>query len=232
MPIMGGSVKDEATFFSATIEYFSGGPFGAPPQHPLTPAEYAAQIGAFFGSIAPAVLAEYPISSYNNDPELAYNRAVTDGLLKCSSLHVLKAQAASNTGNGVYGYDFTYQNAPYYFPKMQNSLSPTGNFQPLASHTIDIQFLFNNWHGGQLGVNKAQDSASQPRELQGPELTLSNQLVAAWTNFTKTGNPNGTGAPVWPVFTPTSSVFLQEDIPNSTETEAQYRANYKCDFWG
>ena len=25
--------------------------------------------------------------------------------------------------------------------------------------------------------------------------------------------------------------FLQQDIPNSTETEAQYRANYKCDFW-
>jgi para-nitrobenzyl esterase len=223
---MGGSVKDEGTFFSSITEYFSG-----PPQVPLTAAQYVANINAFFGSNAPAVLAEYPISNYNNDPELAYDRAVTDGLLKCSSLHVLKAQAASNTGNGVYGYDFTYQNAPYYFPKMPNPLSPTGNFQPLAAHTIDIQFLFVDWHGGQLGVNLAQDSASQPRELQGPELTLSSQLVAAWTNFTKTGNPNGTGAPVWPVFTPTSSVFLQEDIPNSNETEAQYRANYKCDFW-
>ena len=42
----------------------------------------------------------------------------------------------------MYGYDFTYQNAPYYFPQMPNVSSPTGNFQPLAAHTIDIQFLF------------------------------------------------------------------------------------------
>ena len=70
---------------------------------------------------------------------------------------------------------------------------PTGNFQPLAAHTIDIQFLFDKWHGGQLGVNLDQTSG-QPRELQGPEITLSDQLVAAWTNFAKTGNPNGPGA--------------------------------------
>jgi hypothetical protein len=36
---------------------------------------------------------------------------------------------------------------------------------------------------------------------------------------------------VWPVFTSGTGPFLQEDIPNSLETEAQYRANYKCDFW-
>jgi para-nitrobenzyl esterase len=237
MPIMGGSVKDEVTFFSSITEYFSG-----PPQVPLTPAQYAAgggegsfSINLFFGSNAPAVLAEYPISNYNNDPELAYDRAVTDGLLKCPSLHALKAQAASDTGNGVFGYDFTYQHAPYYFPQMPNPASPTGYFQPLAAHTIDIQFLFVDWHGGQLGVNLSQDAISpannQPRNLQGSEIGLSDQLVAAWTNFVKTGNPNGTEAPVWPVFTPSSSTFLQEDIPNSLETEAQYRANYKCDFW-
>jgi para-nitrobenzyl esterase len=228
-----GSTKDEGTFLSSIIEYFSAATlFGVPPQAPLTAAQYVAAVNAFFGSNAGAVLAQYPISNYNNDPELAYNRVLTDGLFgKCASLDVLKAQATSNTGNGVYAYDFTYQNAPYYFPKMPNPLSPTGNFQALASHTIDIQFLFDKWHGGQLGVNLAQDSASQPRDLQGAEIGLSDQMVKSWTNFVKTGNPNGAGAPVWPVFTPSSSTFLRQDIPNSTETEAQYRANYKCDFW-
>jgi para-nitrobenzyl esterase len=119
---------------------------------------------------------------------------------------------------------------------MPNVSSTTGYFQPLAAHTIDIQFLFPGYHGGQLGVNLSQDAISpannQPRELQGTEITLSEQLVAAWTNFAKTGNPNGAGAPMWPVFTTSSATFLQQDIPNSTETEAQYRANYKCDFWG
>jgi para-nitrobenzyl esterase len=61
---------------------------------------------------------------------------------------------------------------------------------------------------------------------------VSKTMQAYFVNFIKTGNPNGTGAPVWPVFTTSSPTFLRQDIPNSTETEAQYRANYKCDFWG
>jgi len=113
---------------------------------------------------------------------------------------------------------------------MPNADDPTGHFQALAAHTIDIQFLFPGWHGGNLGVNLDQ-LTGQPRELHGSEIGLSDQLVAAWTNFTKTGNPNGPGAPIWPVFTTSSATFLQQDIPNLNETEAQYRANYKCDFW-
>ena len=36
---------------------------------------------------------------------------------------------------------------------------------------------------------------------------------------------------MWPVFTAGSATFLKQDIPNATETEAQYRATYQCDFW-
>jgi hypothetical protein len=38
-------------------------------------------------------------------------------------------------GIPVYAYEFTDQNAPYYYP-------PMPGFTPLAAHTIDIQFLF------------------------------------------------------------------------------------------
>jgi para-nitrobenzyl esterase len=217
MPILGGSVKDESNFNLAITEYFSG-----PPQVALTATQYMANNPA-------NVLAEYPLSNYGNDPQLAQNRVSTDRG-KCQYLHSFKLMASTNP-YGMYTYDFTYQNAPYYFPQMPNVSSPTGHFQPLAAHTIDIQFLFPGYHGGQLGVNLDQTSG-QPRELQGAEVGLSDQLVAAWTNFAKSGNPNGQGALVWPVFTTNSATFLQQDIPNSTETEAQYRANYKCDFWG
>ena len=222
MPIIGGTTRDEFLFPIGITEYFSG-----PPQVALTAAQYMANNPA-------NVLAEYPLSNYGNNPTLAQDRATTDPFL-CRALHVLKAQAASNTGFGVFGYDFTYSHAPYYFPQMPNVSDPTGHFQPLAAHTIDIQFVFDKWHGGQLGVNISQDAIApannQPRELQGAEITLSDQLVAAWTNFAKTGNPNGSGAPVWQVFTSGSSTFLRQDVPNSAETEAQYRALYKCDFW-
>jgi len=64
----------------------------------------------------------------------------------------------------------------------------------LAAHTIDIQFLFRNWHGGVLGFN-------HPAELSPQESALSDELVAAWTNFTATGNPNGKGNSPWPKYT-------------------------------
>jgi para-nitrobenzyl esterase len=226
MPIMGGAVKEESLFGESIREYFSG-----PPQTPLDAATYNNLVNAtyvpplYVAGAAAQVLAQYPAGS---NPQATYARSFTDPG-KCRSLHVLKLQA-STSGFGVYGYDFTYQNAPYYFPKMPNPQEPSGNFMARAAHTIDIQFLFDNWHGGQLGVNLDQ-TTGQPRELQGTELTLSDQLVAAWTNFTKTGNPNGTGAPVWPVTTAGSATFLQEDIPNANETEVQYRANYQCNFW-
>ncbi len=228
---MGGAVKEELLFGESIREYFSG-----PPQAPLDATTYANLVNAtyvpplYVAGAAAQVLAQYPAGT---NPQVTYGRSFTDPG-KCRGLHVLKLQAASNGSNGVYGYDFTYQNAPYYFPKMPNPQNmPSGNFLAQAAHTIDIQFLFNNWHGGQLGVNLDQASG-QPRELQGAELTLSGQLVAAWTNFTKAGNPNGSGAPPWLVF-PTSigmpGTFLQEDIPSTAETEAAFRTAYQCDFW-
>lgn len=227
MPIMGGATKEESTFGESIREYFSG-----PPQEPLTAEEYTDRVNTtyipplYVEDAAAQVLNKYPPGP---NPQATYERAFTDPG-KCRGLHVLNLQAASNGGNGVYGYDFTYQNAPYYFPEMPNPQNPSGNFLAKASHTIDIQFLFNNWHGGQLGVNLDQTSG-QPRELQGDEVILSDQLVAAWTNFAATGNPNGTDAPEWPEFTAAAPTFLKQDIPVSTETGAAYSAAYQCDFW-
>jgi para-nitrobenzyl esterase len=221
MPTMGGRVKDEGNFGAAITEYFSG-----PPRVALTPAEYLA-------NNSPAVLAEYPLANYNDgvppgNPAWAQDRVSTDRG-NCASLHVLNLWAPAIP---TYAYDFTYQNAPFNFPQMPNAYNATNglNFKARAYHTADIQFQYVNFHGGKFGVNKDQ-TTGHPRELQGPEITLSDQLVAAWTNFAATGDPNGTGAPTWPVFTAGSGPFLQQDIPNSAETVAQYRANYHCDFW-
>jgi carboxylesterase type B len=89
----------------------------------------------------------------------------------------------------VYAYEFNDRNAPYYYP-------PMPGFTPLAAHTIDIQFLFPLWHGGILGV----PGASQSPALTPQESILSDELVAAWTKFARTGNPNGTGNSPWPPF--------------------------------
>ncbi|HVX34778.1 MAG TPA: carboxylesterase family protein, partial [Hyphomicrobium sp.] len=205
---------DEGNFSIGITEYFSG-----PPQAPQTPDAYQSAINASFGANASAVLAEYPLSDYGNNTQLAYNRVSTDPSA-CRSLHVEKLWAQRVP---LYAYEFNYEDAPYYFPQMPG-------FKAGAAHTIDIQFLFPNWHGGPLGVNLDQ-SSGKPRELNNQESKLSDQLVAAWTNFAKTGNPNGKGNSPWPRFTTNAQTFLSQNLQLSTLSATDYRTIYKCDFW-
>ena len=222
MPILGGGTKDEGAFITGVTEYFSG-----PPQAPMTADQYTQAIvagahcdGCPTGTMPAGLATRYPISNYGGDPMIAYQRITTDAT-RCTELHVLQRLAPQVA---TYAYDFTYQNAPYYFPKMPG-------YKPMAAHTIDIQFLFNNFHGSQLGVNLDQVTG-QPRELNATESKLSDQIVAAWTNFANTGNPNGSGNSPWPKFTADDGgQYFVEDIPPSTKSVAQFRADYKCDFW-
>ena len=220
VPVMGGNTKDERTFFSGITEYFSG-----PPQEPMSAEDYIDGITRTYsgnagpGGTPPAyppgtverVLAEYPLSNHAT-PQLADNAAFTDATA-CRSRHVHNLLSERVP---LYAYQFDYRDAPYYFP-------PMPGFVPLAAHTIDIQFLFPLWHGGNLGV---------PHPLNTEETRLSDQLVAAWTNFARSGNPNGAGDPPWPRHVSDTGPYLSQNLPSSsTFTDAQFSASHHCDFW-
>jgi len=115
----------------------------------------------------------------------------------------------------LYAYEFSDRNAPWYFPSV--------SFAHGAAHTIDIQFLFTDWHGGVLGLL---------HRLSPQDQGLARQLVTAWTNFMYTGNPNLKGNSPWPRYTKGPEVYLAQNLPRlTTITEAQYRAAHHCDFW-
>jgi para-nitrobenzyl esterase len=206
MPIMTGDVHDEGNFGIATSEYFT--------MTPMTQDQYLARVTG-------DALAQYPLSNYANNPVLAYNAYGSDQQA-CSTLHAVQELAQTVS---VYAYEFNYQDAPYHFPKMPG-------FKPMAVHTVDIQFLFPGYHGGQLGVNLDQ-TTGQPRELDAKETKLSDQLVAAWTNFAKSGNPNGSGNSPWPKFGKGNNAkFYSQNIPQSSIYSAEdYATNHKCDYW-
>jgi para-nitrobenzyl esterase len=220
MPVMGGNTKDERTFATGITEYFTG-----PPQRPMTAEDYQANVKAAYtgnagpGGTPPAyppgtadkVLAEYPLANYAS-PFLADDAAFTDPGA-CRARHVDNLLSKTVP---VYAYQFDYRNAPYYFPSMPG-------FQPLAAHTIDIQFLFPLWHGGILGI---------PHPLDASETNLSNQLVAAWTNFAASGNPNQADNAPWRRFVSGSGPYLSQNTPSSsTVTDAQFSAMHHCGFW-
>jgi para-nitrobenzyl esterase len=214
MPIMIGTTQDEGNFFIAIHEYFSGPPRVAP-----TEADFKRFVTntysetMFSAGSVERILARYVLSDYAT-PQLALDAVQTDAY-SCRSRNA--AQLLSKRVP-IYAYEFNDRTAPLYFPEMPG-------FQALAYHTSDIQYLFPHYHGGPEGI---------PHELNEQQKHLSDQLVAAWTNFARTGNPNGEGNVPWPIYQsqPDKASYLSQNIPAlSTFTDSQFSAAHKCDLW-
>lgn len=225
IPVMAGTVRDEHSFAAGIQEYFSG-----PPRRPLTEAQYLKYVTSVYSGPAypggPAypsgtvdrILALYPVGA---DPQAEFDRVGSDPPA-CSARKVMRMWAA--LGIPVYAYEFNDRSAPFYLP-------PMPGYEPRAAHTIDIQFLFPGFHGGPLGVT----GASQAGSLTKQEKRLSDQMVAAWTNFAARGDPNGGPAGVfWPRFRPGSrpGLYLSQEAPQAIAfSEAEFAARHNCALW-
>ncbi|MGC1302877.1 MAG: carboxylesterase family protein, partial [Caulobacteraceae bacterium] len=210
MPVMSGTVHDELNFIAAITEYFSG-----PPMHAITADDFhTLVVGNYPGAVASKVFQEYKLADYAT-PQRAWNAAGTDGLV-CPQLTLNRVLAPQVP---VYAYEFNDATAPFFFPDMPG-------FEPMAYHTADIQYLFPLWHGGPKGISHPLNAQQQ---------ALSDALVRAWTNFARSGDPNGPGAPEWPVFKPAAGgpgLYLSETLPASTTmTDAQFSTDHRCAFW-
>lgn len=217
VPVMNGATKDEINFILAITEYWSNSDNAL--RTPPTAEQYVNYVDSSFvpptyseGTAAKA-LNLYPLSAFTT-PQLAWNRVATDSRI-CNVRHLDQVLA---TQTSLYAYEFTDVSAPSYFPDM-----PGMELQ--AYHTADIQYLFPLWHGGPKGIQ---------RQLTRDQRRLSDQMVSAWANFARTGNPNGLGNSPWPRYTigEDSPAWLLEGPPRlSTLTDQQYSSLHHCDFW-
>jgi len=93
--------------------------------------------------------------------------------------------------------------------------SPPSKFHPerAAFHSAEIEYVF--------GTLDTRPGAKWRRS----DRILSAQIMGYWTNFAKTGNPNGAGLPPWPRYTEGDPV-LHLDDPITVRPDAE-RARYE-----
>ena len=160
---------------------------GGPP-HPLSDSEFNKFVASFGKNWTSAILAEYPLANYAS-PSLA-DIAIAQGSKACTAREFDRLWSQYVP---VYAYQFDDETAPSYLPP--------ASYPMRAFHTSELLYLFPQFRGGQ----------GTPHLLNEAQEHLSDQLVAWWTNFARTGNPSGNAdasAPWQKYATASDNVFV------------------------
>lgn len=206
VPLLIGTNHDEARYFTQI--------FAADDQR-----AFDGLIAAQYGSAAPAILQQYPWTSFPSPYAAAYALASVDtdsgyfyGIGGCPAQD-LAAQFASTTR--TFFYQFDDESAP-----AQNDMLP--GFQWGAAHTQELGFLFPGYNP--YGTDLYQ--LLTPAELQ-----LSRQMIAWWGAFLWRGAPVAPGEPDWPGYASGELMSLRPGGQSKPITAAAFAGQHQCAFW-
>jgi para-nitrobenzyl esterase len=153
------------------------------------------------------VLARYPLARFPS-PFVAARTVHADSNTVCPAL---AAHRALSRWTRLYAYQTDNADAVadgiYVNPAL-----PNGSY-----HVAESQFFFPG-----LFV-KTPLTANQQ--------VLADTVVAEWTAFAHTGNPNGANTPAWPRFTPGRQQVLSLQPAGDSEIATDIPVDHQCDFW-
>ncbi|NEX62221.1 carboxylesterase/lipase family protein [Noviherbaspirillum galbum] len=176
---------------------------------PLTSAGYPTYLQTGLG-LPQTTAAAYPLTDYGTNTaqqaSLAATAVGTDLLFSCPALNLSKRAAAQNTP--IWMYEFRDRTA---VPSVART---TASFPQGAAHSYELQYLFNL------------------RDLENAERRdLQDSMSRYWTNFARTGNPNGGNAvpAEWPAFTAPDKVLgLDVASGGGVKVLSTFEKDHKC----
>lgn len=71
--------------------------------------------------------------------------------------------------------------------------------RPAPAHSAEVFYVFDSAPGAQAG----------PPPLSADQRRLSQEMIGYWTNFAKTGDPNGAGLPSWPRYSEPDGPYVE-----------------------
>ena len=164
----------------------------------VTSAAFEMQIRGGYGERAEQILAAYPHATDADALQSARN-VFRDSAFAWPTWTWARLQSEKGKG-AAYVYYFDHR----------TPASPNG-----ASHADELPYVFGTLGGPGRPAPRSEDTA------------MSARVMAYWTNFAKTGNPNDKGLPQWPAFTEKEQRVMVLDampsaraVPNVAQLEA------------
>jgi para-nitrobenzyl esterase len=146
----------------------------------------------------------YPYENYKRPADAAIH-AFGDALLGCKCL---QAAEAVSQYQPVYYYRFDYDD--HHFPNMLG-----------AAHALEIAYAFDNLDRPPINISMGRRQTLRAQEL-------ANTMRNYWTNFARTGDPNGAGVAEWPEYNTKDKQRMVLDLPQSV----MYTDNIeRCEYW-
>ncbi len=167
----------------------------------MTVEKWNAFASEHYGARADEFLAVFP-GKTNAEAVASADAYTTDQFIAFGTWQWIEAQV--KTGNApVYRYHFE-------LPAPPSEMHPEGKY---AWHSDDLEYVF-----GTLDVRHGSTWRPEDRKL-------TEEMMDYWTNFARTGDPNGPGLPAWPRYDKTGAVMhLDRETHASPDTT---RARYE-----
>ena len=168
-----------------------------------TAANFITRAHALFGGRADAFLKLYPAETDDQAKRSAQDLA-GDQFIAYSTWKWIELQAA--TGNSrVFRYQFDDA-----LPAAKDSTAPS----PGAYHSAEIEFVF-------------EALASKNLPWRPEDEKLSDLISSYWTNFAKTGDPNGPGLPRWPAYSSQGKYEVMHLSASPYSAPDEHRSRYE-----